>query len=150
MLPRLPPAGAILGFANMLLRLYRGEQPRAVLVAWDMLEIPTYRHEKFPAYQSGREFDNALLEQLHVLPEFVAACGFQNAKAPGFEADDFLAAATAAEEKRGGYVLVASGDRDTFQLASDHTTILYPVRAGEIARIGPAEVHLRYGVNPGQ
>src|SRR4029079_12409524 len=67
--PRLPPAGAILGFANMLLRLYRGEQPRAVLVAWDMLEIPTYRHEKFPAYQSRREFDNALLEQLHVLPE---------------------------------------------------------------------------------
>ena len=47
-----------------------------MLVAWDTLEIPTYRHEKFPAYQSGREFDNALLEQLNVLPEFVAACGF--------------------------------------------------------------------------
>jgi DNA polymerase-1 len=63
------PAGAILGFANMLLRLYREEQPRAVLVAWDTLEVPTYRHEKFPAYQSGREFDDALLEQLDVLPE---------------------------------------------------------------------------------
>ena len=58
------PAGAILGFANLLLRLYREEQPRAVLVAWDTLEVPTYRHEKFPAYQSGREFDDALLEQL--------------------------------------------------------------------------------------
>jgi DNA polymerase-1 len=134
----------------MLLRLYRGEQPRAVLVAWDMLEIPTYRHEKFPAYQSRREFDNALLEQLHVLPEFVAACGFQNAKAPGFEADDFLAAAAAAEEKRGGTVLIASGDRDTFQLASDRTTILYPVRAGEMARVDPAEVRARYGVEPAQ
>ena len=142
------PAGAILGFANMLLRLYREEQPRAVLVAWDTLEVPTYRHEKFPAYQSGREFDDALLEQLDVLPEFVAACGFQNAKAPGFEADDFLAAAAAKEEKRGGTVLVASGDRDTFQLASDRTTILYPVRAGEMARIGPAEVRARYGVDP--
>ena len=131
------PAGAILGFANMLLRLYRDERPRAVLVAWDTLEVPTYRHDEFPAYQSGREFDDALLEQLHVLPEFVAACGFQNAKAPGFEADDFLAAAAAAEEKRGGTVLIASGDRDTFQLASDHTTILYPVRAGEMARIDP-------------
>ena len=120
------PAGAILGFANMLLRLYREEQPRAVLVAWDTLEVPTYRHEKLPAYQGGREFDDALLEQLEVLPEFVAACGFQNAKAPGFEADDFLAAAAAKEEKRGGTVLIASGDRDTFQLASDRTTILYP------------------------
>ena len=144
------PAGAILGFANMLLRLYRDNQPRAVLVAWDTLEVPTYRHEKFPAYQSGREFDDALLEQLDALPDFVAACGFQNAKARGFEADDFLAAAAAAEEKRGGTVLIASGDRDTFQLASDRTTILYPVRAGEMTRIDPDEVRARYGVDPGQ
>ena len=144
------PAGAILGFANLLLRLYREEQPRAVLVAWDTLEVPTYRHEKLPVYQSGREFDDALLEQLDVLPEFVAACGFQNAKAPGFEADDFLAAAAAKEEKAGGIVLIASGDRDTFQLASDRTTILYPVRAGEMARVGPAEVRARYGVDPKQ
>ena len=54
------PAGAILGFANFLLRFYRAEQPRAVLVGWDTLDAPTYRHEKFPAYQSGREFDDAL------------------------------------------------------------------------------------------
>ena len=134
----------------MLLRLYREEEPRAVLVGWDTLEIPTYRHEELPAYQSGREFDDAILEQLDVPPEFVIACGFQNAKAPGFEADDFLAAATAKEEKRGGTVLVASGDRDTFQLASDRTTILYPVRVGEMARIDPAEVRARYGVDPGQ
>ena len=73
--------GAILGFANMLLRLYEAEQPRAVLVAWDTLEAPTYRHKKFPAYQSGRKFDAALLEQLRLLPEFVAACGFANARA---------------------------------------------------------------------
>ncbi|MGZ8323830.1 MAG: 5'-3' exonuclease [Rhodoplanes sp.] len=144
------PAGAILGFANFLLRLYRAEQPRAVLVAWDTLEVPTYRHESFPAYQSGRQFDDALLEQLALLPEFVAACGFANAKRPVYEADDFLASAVAAEERRGGTILVASGDRDTFQLASESTTILYPVRAGEMARIGPAEVRARYGVDPKQ
>jgi exodeoxyribonuclease-3 len=144
------PAGAILGFANMLLRLYREERPRAVLVAWDTLEEPTYRHEEFPDYQSGREFDDAIVEQLGVLPDFVASCGFQNAKAAGYEADDFLASAAAAEERRGGTVLVASGDRDSFQLASDRTTILYPVRAGEMARIGPDEVRDRYGVEPAQ
>jgi DNA polymerase-1 len=144
------PAGAILGFANFLLKFHRTEQPRTVLVGWDTLDAPTYRHRQFLAYQSGREFDDELLEQLDVLPEFVAACGFANAKASGYEADDFLASAAAAEERRGGTVLVASGDRDTFQLASAHTTILYPVRAGEIARIGPAEVRLRYGVDPHQ
>jgi DNA polymerase-1 len=143
-------AGAVVGFANYLLRLYQSEQPRAVLVAWDTLEAPTYRHLAFDAYQSGREFDEELLEQLNTIPQFVSACGFANAKTPGYEADDFLAAAVAKEERRGGSVLVASGDRDTFQLASQMTTILYPMRGGEMARIGPAEVRDRYGVDPKQ
>ena len=102
----------------------------------------------FPAYQSGREFDEELIGQLNALPEFVAAFGFANAKAPGFEADDFLAAAV--EERVGGSALVASGDRDSFQLAWSTTTILYPSRAGELARIGPEEVRQRYGVDPKQ
>ena len=144
------PAGAILGFANLLLRLYREEAPRAVLVGWDTYESPTYRHEQFAAYQSGREFDDDLIEQLAVIPDLVAACGFANAKGAGYEADDFLAAAATAEERRGGRALVASGDRDTFQLASEHTTILYPVRGQGMARIGPAEVRARYGVDPAQ
>ena len=144
------PAGAILGFANLLLRLYREEKPRAVLVAWDTLEAPTYRHKEFAAYQSGREFDDALIDQLDLIPKFVAACGFQNAKAPGFEADDFLAAAATAEERRGGTVLIASGDRDTFQLASNRTTILYPARGQGMTRVNPAEVRERYGVDPEQ
>jgi len=142
--------GAILGFANFLLRLYTQEQPRAVLVGWDTLDAPTYRHRALETYQSGRAFDDELLDQLDVLPQFVAACGFACAKAPGYEADDFLAAAVAQEERRGGTAIVASGDRDAFQLASDVTTILQPVRAGEMARIGPAEVRERYGVEPKQ
>jgi len=142
--------GAILGFANFLLRLYAQEEPRAVLVGWDTLDAPTYRHRALATYQSGRLFDAELLDQLDVLPQFVAACGFAFAKAAGYEADDFLAAAVAQEERRGGTAIVASGDRDAFQLASDKTTILQPVRAGEMARIGPAEVRERYGVEPRQ
>jgi exodeoxyribonuclease-3 len=144
------PAGAILGFANFLMRLYRAELPEAVIVAWDTLETPTYRHKAFADYQSGRIFDDALLEQLNLLPQFVAACGFANAKHPGYEADDFLAAAVAKEKRQGRRVLVASGDRDTFQLASASTTILYPVRGGGLEPIGPAEVRARYGVDPEQ
>jgi exodeoxyribonuclease-3 len=143
-------AGALVGLTNFLLRLYQTERPRAVIAGWDTLEVPTERHKQFPAYQSGREFDDALLDQLQVLPELVAACGFANAKAPGYEADDFLAAAVAAEERRDGTVLVASGDRDAFQLVSETATILHPLRGGEIARIGPAEVRDRYGIDPKQ
>lgn len=142
--------GAIVGFANFLLRLYDSERPRAVLVGWDTLGSPTYRQKLFPGYQGGREFDDELVEQLDALPEFVAACGFAYAKAPGYEADDFLAAAVAEEERRGGIATIASGDRDAFQLASERTTILQPIKAGEMARIGPAEVRERYGVEPRQ
>ena len=143
-------AGAILGFANFLLRLYESEKPRAVLVGWDTLDAPTYRHEALEGYQAGREFDDELVEQLEVLPEFVTACGFASAKAAGYEADDFLAAAVAREERRGGTAVVATGDRDAYQLASEATTIVQPIRAGEMARIGPAEVRKRYGVEPHQ
>jgi len=142
--------GAIVGFANFLLRLYEREKPRAVLVGWDTLDAPTYRHRAFAAYQGGRHFDAELLDQLEVLPQFVAACGFAYARAAGYEADDFLAVAVATEERSGGTAIVASGDRDAFQLASESTTILQPVRAGEMARIGPAEVRERYGVEPRQ
>ena len=142
--------GAIAGFANILLRLYAAENPRAVLVGWDTLDAATYRHEAFEQYQSGRQFDQELLDQLDALPEFVAACGFTAVKAAGYEADDFLAAAAAVEEREGGTVLVASGDRDAFQLASEGTTILYPIRAGEMARITPEGVQERYGVDPKQ
>jgi len=142
--------GAIVGFANFLLRLYEQEQPRAVLVGWDTLDAPTYRHGALEAYQSGRVFDAELLDQLDILPQFVAACGFAYVKASGYEADDFLAAAVAQEERRGGTAVVASGDRDAFQLASNSTVILQPVRAGEMARIGPAEVRERYGIEPQQ
>src|SRR5262249_6634362 len=89
-------------------------------------------------------------EQLDLLPEVVDAFGFAHAKAPGFEADDFLASAVAAEEKQGGSVLVASGDRDTFQLVSTRTTVLYPQKGGEMARIDPAQVRERYSVEPAQ
>jgi DNA polymerase-1 len=142
------PANALVGFANFLLRLWDNEAPRAVLVAWDSLETPTYRHEALPAYQSGREFEDAILEQLGILPGLVESFGFAIAKAPGYEADDFLAAAAT---KVDGPLLVATSDRDAFQLVSDRVTILQPVRGvTELTRIGPAEVRERYGVEPHQ
>ncbi len=145
------PANALIGFSNFLMRLWQSEQPRGVLVGWDTLEVPTYRHELFAGYQSGREFDGELLEQLDFLPELVRAFGFAAAKAPGYEADDFLAAAVRQEEERGGTAVVATSDRDSFQLASEQTTILQPIRGvSELARVGPAEVRERYGVEPGQ
>jgi DNA polymerase-1 len=145
------PANALIGFMSMLLRLWQAEQPRAVVVGWDTLFVPTYRNELLPGYQSGREFDPEIVDQLALLPDLVASTGIVCCKAAGFEADDFLAAAVAGERARGGSTLVATSDRDAFQLAGLDVTILQPVRGvSELARIGPAQVRERYGVDPQQ
>ena len=142
------PANALVGFAGFLMRLWDAERPDAVLVGWDSLETPTYRHTALPAYQSGREFEDAIVEQLARLPELVESFGFLVGKSPGYEADDFLAAAAATWT---GPVFVATSDRDAFQLVSDRVTILQPVKGvSELARVGPAGVRERYGVEPSQ
>jgi 5'-3' exonuclease len=147
-LPKSIRLNAIVGFSNFLLRLWDREQPEAVLVGWDSLESPTYRHDALPAYQSGREFEDSIVEQLDMLPDVVESFGFLAAKAAGYEADDFLAAAAGAWE---GPVAVATSDRDAFQLVSERVSILQPVKGvTELARIGPAEVRERYGVEPAQ
>jgi DNA polymerase-1 len=147
-LPKSIRFNALVGFANFLLRLWDAEQPEAVLVAWDSLETPTYRHEALPEYQSGREFEPSILEQLEMLPALCEAFGFLVGKKGGYEADDFLAAAARVWK---GQVVVATSDRDAFQLVSDRVTILQPVKGvSELARIGPGEVRERYGVDPEQ
>src|SRR5207253_1760492 len=85
-MPKSVRLGGVLGFTNMLLRLWQAEEPRAVLVGWDSIGEPTYRNEAFEAYQSGRVFDPELLEQLDQLPELVTTIGFAAAKGAGYEA----------------------------------------------------------------
>ena len=146
------PANMIVGFTNMLVRLWEIVEPRFVVVGFDSLDTPTYRHEALPVYQSGRVFDADLLEQLDMLPELVDAIGFAHAKAPGYEADDFLGAVVAQEDrKKRRKVVVATSDRDLFQLASERTTILQPTKGvTELSWVGPPEVRERYGVEPKQ
>jgi len=145
------PANLLTGLTSMVLRLWQAERPRAVFVGWDTLTVPTYRHEALAGYQAGRVFDPELLEQLDLAPDLLAASGIVCGKGAGFEADDFLAAAVASERAAGGTALVATSDRDAFQLVGDDVTILQPIRGvSELARIGPAEVRERYGVEPMQ
>ena len=147
-MPKSVRLNAVVGFANMMIRLWEQERPAAVLVGWDTLEVPTYRHEAYAPYQSGRVFEESIVEQLAILPVLTEKLGFFVGKAPGYEADDFLATAAHAWP---GPVLVATSDRDAYQLVSDRVSILSPVRGvSEIARIGPAEVRERYGVEPEQ
>ncbi len=145
-------ANMVVGFRNMLTNVWEAERPRAVFVGFDSIGTSrSYRNELLPEYQGGRDFPPDLTDQLDRLPALVTSLGFQWAKAPGFEADDFLAAAASAEEDRGGTSLILTSDRDLFQLVTDRTTLLMPRRGvRELDRVGPAEVEERYGVAPSQ
>ena len=145
------PLNAVVGFFGMLLRIYAEEQPRGVFVAWDTLGVDTYRSKLWPAYQTGRVFDKEIVEQLNLLPSVCTAFGFGVGKCAGYEADDFMAAAAHAEVARGGDALILTTDRDSYQLVSEHVTILTPKRGTrELDRIGPSEVVERFGVLPEQ
>ena len=128
-----------LASANFLLRMVDQERPRAVLVGWDTLDVPNYRHKAFPAYQGGRHFDKELLVQLDLLPLFVAACGF--AERPRLRVTRLTISWPPRWRTRSGgaeTAVVASGDRDTFQpWQSASTVIVHPLRAGDGA-IGPS------------
>ena len=104
--------------------------PDGIVVGWDTLTVPTYRHEAFEPYQSGRVFEQSILEQLDLLPDVVRAAGFAVGKADGYEADDFLAAAARTWP---GEVRRVTCARDTFHRDTDRVRMLQPPRASPIS-----------------
>lgn len=145
------PINAVVGFFSMLMRLWTAESPRAVFVAWDTLGVDTYRSELLPGYQGGRVFETALVRQLDQLPKLCAEAGLGVGKAPGFEADDFMASAAKREVESGGACLILTTDRDAYQLVSESVTVLCPRRGSPVpARIDPLEVVRELGVLPEQ
>ena len=144
------PAGAILGFAIFCCGSTARSSRAQCWSRGTRWRFPPIVTSRFRPIRAGGSSTTPCWNSSRSCRNSWPRAAFANAKRPVYEADDFLASAVAAEERRGGTILVASGDRDTFQLASESTTILYPVRAGEMARIGPAEVRARYGVDPKQ
>jgi DNA polymerase-1 len=96
-------------------------------------------------------FEPEIVQQLDLLPAVCHSFGFGVGKGAGFEADDFMAAAAAKEVESGGTCLLLTTDRDSYQLASEHVTVLTPRKgARELDRIGPHEVVAYFGVLPEQ
>ena len=107
---------------------------------------------RFPSYQSGRVFDDAAARAARPAARARAArSASAPPRRPATRPTTSSAAAVAQEEERGGQTLVATSDRDAFQLVSRADDVLQPVKGvSELARIGPAEVRERYGVEPAQ
>jgi len=134
---------AIYGFATMLLSLLTSEKPTHVAVAFDVSR-KTFRSEIFPEYKANRaKTPDEFRSQMTYLHELVNAFGIISFEIEGFEADDILATITKLAESEGAEVLICTGDRDSFQLVSEKTTVLYPKRGvSELARMTPAAIQI--------
>ena len=140
---------AIYGFATMLLSLLSSEKPTHVAVAFDVSR-KTFRSEIFPEYKANRaKTPDEFRSQMSYLHELVSAFGITQFEVEGYEADDILATITKRAEKEGAEVFICTGDRDSFQLVNDKTTVLYPKRGvSDLARMTPDAVQEKYGMTP--
>jgi DNA polymerase-1 len=142
---------AIYGFATMLISLIKEEKPTHVAVAFDVSR-KTFRADIFSEYKANRaSTPDEFRSQMSYLHEFVEGCGIQHFQLEGYEADDLIATMAKKAEKDGFDVLICTGDRDSFQLVNDKTTVLYPKRGvSEMARMTPDAVVEKYGMTPAQ
>ena len=145
------PTNAIYGFSSMLLNLIRDEKPTHIAVAFDVSR-KTFRSEKFPEYKAQRaKTPDEFRSQMDYLYQMVAALGIRTFAIEGFEADDVIATFAKEAEAEKFEVLISTGDRDSFQLISEHITVLYPRKGmSDLARMTPDAVKEKYGLTPAQ
>jgi len=142
---------AVHGFISMLLNILQAEKPSHLAVAFD-LSRSSFRTEEYPEYKGTRgETPPEFIGQTELLQEALAAMNIKTITRVNYEADDVLASLADQSADKGFNVYVVSGDRDTFQLISENTTILYPVKGVmNLARMDDAAVLEKYGIHAKQ
>lgn len=142
---------AVYGFLSMLATLLKEEQPSHVAVAFDVGR-KTFRTEMFPDYKAQRaatppEFKG----QVEILKDVLKTLGITTIEKDNFEADDVIATLAVAAKPLGFKTAIVTGDRDSFQLVNDTTTVLYPMRGVSVLhRFTPEAVEEKYGLTPEQ
>ena len=140
---------AVFGFLRMLVKMLQDEQPDYLAVAFDVSRH-SFRTDEYPEYKGGRKpTPPEFLGQVDLIKEALRHLGITTLEQENIEADDILATLATRGEAAGMRVLVASGDRDTFQLSSDNVTVLYPSRSiTDLKRMTPQAIEEKYGVPP--
>jgi DNA polymerase-1 len=145
------PTNAIYGFASMLANTLRDEAPTHFAVAFDVSR-KTWRSEEFTEYKANRsKTPDEFKGQVELIGELLDAMHAERFAVEGYEADDVIATLATQAEAAGFEVLIVTGDRDSFQLVSEHTTVLYPTKGvSELTRFTPEKVFEKYGLTPAQ
>ncbi len=143
---------AVFGFTSMLINVLRDEEPTHVGVAFDVSR-QTFRAEEYADYKANRSASPTEFKgQVSLIEEVLDALNIPFLKKDGFEADDIIATlVTRALAEGSGIddVLILTGDRDSLQLVTERSTVLYPMRGvSDLARMTPEAVETKYGVPP--
>src|SRR5690348_14742484 len=133
----------------MLVNVLRDEQPTHVAVAFDKSR-QTFRLEQYAEYKAKRnKTPEEFSSQLSLLQQLLDTFSIRHLMLDGFEADDIIATLTTQALDAGYEVLILTGDRDSLQLVTPDSTVLYPMRGvSELARMTPEAVLAKYGVPP--
>ena len=141
------PTNAIFGFVNMLQRIHDEHAPSHLGM---VLDSPgkNFRHDIYPEYKANRTtMPDELRVQIPRIKEIVQAYNIPILELAGYEADDIIATLATRWEQAGVEVVIVSGDKDFMQVVSERVSMLDTMWD---RRIGPAEVHAKFGVEPGR
>lgn len=142
---------AVFGFLSMLLKVVDSEKPAYLAVAFD-LHGPTFRHADYGEYKAGRKpTAPELRPQFDLVQECLQKMGVRILTCPTFEADDILGTMARRCEESGIRALLVTGDRDSMQLVSETSNVLYTKRGvSDVVRYTPEKVLEDFGVTPAQ
>jgi 5'-3' exonuclease len=143
------PVNALLGAANVLLRIAADRAPRTIVACFGS-EAADYRVSLFPSYHADRPpVPDVLAWQFEQAPALFAAFGWASESSTELEADDLLGSFASVEERAGGETLILTGDRDMYQCVDQKVSVLF-LKSGisGFEEVDPAEVNRRYGVVP--
>ena len=144
---------AIYGFLAILFKLLEDENPDYIGVTFD-LKAPTARHKMYEGYKANRKgMPTELAEQMPIIKDVLRAMNIDIIEKEGYEGDDVIGTLSRYGEQKGLEVVILSGDRDTFQLATDNVRINIPRTKGgktETEIFNREKVKEVYGIEPKQ
>ena len=145
------PTNAVFGFLNILNKLLDEEQPQALCVTFDR-KAPTFRHLAYEGYKAQRKpMPEELANQMPILKEVLSALNIPMYELDGWEADDLIGTIAKTDERAGWDTVIVTGDKDSLQLVTDHTTVkLVSTRMGRTTTkdMTPESFREAYGFDP--
>jgi DNA polymerase-1 len=146
------PVNAVYGALAFVLRMLREYQPDRIVAAFDVPDVPTFRHQLFPGYQAqrgplGGEHAEDFARQVAMAQDILPRVGIPALYQAGFEADDVMGSVARSVASSGGRARLVSTDRDLLQLVGPGIELLVPGK--EMLNVAsPDAVRRRIGVDP--